>query len=62
MTYEWDAEKNDYVGTDTGISAMGTSTYVVDKTSYWELHVATSEMVKANLLSSNYPKPHLLQA
>ena len=43
VTYEWDAEKNDYVGTDTGISAMGASTYVVDKTSYWELHVATSE-------------------
>ena len=21
VTYEWDAEKNDYVGTDTGISA-----------------------------------------
>ena len=43
VTYEWDAEKNDYVGTDTGFSAMGASTYVVDKTSYWELHVASSD-------------------
>ena len=30
VVYEWNEEKQEYVGTDTGISAKGASAYVVD--------------------------------
>ena len=43
VVYAWNAEKKDYVGTDTGVSAKGASAYVVDKKSYWELNVAVDK-------------------
>ena len=43
VVYEWDAEKQEYVGTDTGISAKGASAYVVDKGNYYELNVAVDK-------------------
>ena len=43
VVYSWDAEKQEYVGTDTGVSAKGASAYVVDKKSYWELNVAVDK-------------------
>lgn len=43
VVYEWNAETEEYDAKDTGVSAKGASTYVLDKQNYWELHVATSE-------------------
>ena len=43
VVYSWDAEKQEYVPTDTGISAKGASAYVVDKGNYYELNVAVDK-------------------
>ncbi len=43
VVYEWNAETSKYDAKDTGISARGASTYVLDKGAYWEMHVATDE-------------------
>ena len=58
MVYEWNEEKQEDVGTDTGISAKGASAYVVDEGNYYTLNVAadkagssyTTVSDKANLL------------
>ena len=43
VVYAWDSEKQEYVGTDTGVSAKGASAYVVDKGNYYELNVAVDK-------------------
>lgn len=43
MVYEWNEEKQEYVGTDTGISAKGASAYVVDEGNYYTLNVAADK-------------------
>ena len=43
VIYEWNEEKQEYVGTDTGVSAKGASSYVIEEDNYYILHVATSE-------------------
>ena len=43
VVYAWDSEKQEYVGTDTGVSAQGASAYVVDKGNYYELNVAVDK-------------------
>ena len=43
LVYAWDSEKQEYVGTDTGVSAKGASAYVVDKGNYYELNVAVDK-------------------
>ena len=43
VVYEWNEEKQEYVGTDTGISAKGASAYVVDEGNYYTLNVAADK-------------------
>ena len=43
VVYAWDSEKQEYVGTDTGVSAKGASAYVVDKGNYYELNVTVDK-------------------
>lgn len=43
VVYEWNADKQEYVGTDTGISAKGASAYVVDEGNYYTLNVAADK-------------------
>ena len=43
IVYEWDGEAQEYVGTDTGISAKGASAYVVDDGNYYTLNVAADK-------------------
>ncbi|WP_288151331.1 PL29 family lyase N-terminal domain-containing protein, partial [Phocaeicola sartorii] len=43
VVYEWNADKQEYVGTDTGVSAKGASAYVVDEGNYYTLNVAADK-------------------
>ncbi len=43
VVYEWNEEKQEYVGTNTGISAKGASAYVVDEGNYYTLNVAADK-------------------
>ena len=43
VVYAWDADKQEYVGTDTGVSAKGASAYVVDEGNYYTLNVAADK-------------------
>ena len=43
VVYEWNADKQEYVGTETGVSAKGANAYVVDEGNYYTLNVATDK-------------------
>lgn len=55
IVYEWNEEKQDYVGTDTGISAKGASAYVVDEGNYYTLNVA-ADKAGSSLATVKLPK------
>ena len=43
VVYAWNADKKEYVGTDTGVSAKGASAYVTEGANEYVLHVATDK-------------------